>query len=109
MADVWVSRKRWTCKYCNVTINDDPPSRKHHESGVRHKRNVARALDDLHKLKDAKRREETQMQMTLQHMDRGALRRGEEGASLRMDRAPAPSPQPWKPSEAAYTLSLIHI
>ena len=72
MADVWVSRKRWTCKYCNVTINDDPPSRKHHESGVRHKRNVARALDDLHKLKDAKRREETQMQMTLQHMDRGA-------------------------------------
>ena len=43
------------------------------------------------------------MQMTLQHMDRGALRRGEQGASLRMDRAPAPSPRPWKPSESAYT------
>lgn len=103
MADVWVSRKRWTCKYCNVTINDDPPSRKHHESGVRHKRNVARALDDLHKQKDAKRREDTQMQMALQYMEKSARKRGEQGVPMRMERAPAPPPKTWKPSESAYT------
>lgn len=49
MADVWISRRRWTCKYCNVTINDDVPSRRHHENGARHKQNVARSLNDLYR------------------------------------------------------------
>lgn len=58
MADVWISRKRWTCKYCNVTINDDVPSRQHHESGLRHKHNVERALRDLYRETEQRRREE---------------------------------------------------
>ncbi|WFD35084.1 mRNA cleavage and polyadenylation factor subunit [Malassezia cuniculi] len=49
MADVWVSRRRWTCKYCNVTVNDDVPSRRHHENGVRHKQNVEQALKNLYR------------------------------------------------------------
>lgn len=49
MADVWISRRRWTCKYCNVTINDDVPSRRRHENGARHKQNVARSLKDLYR------------------------------------------------------------
>ena len=58
MADVWIGRKRWTCKYCNVTINDDIPSRQHHESGQRHKNKVERSLRGLYKENSEKRREE---------------------------------------------------
>ncbi|PWY99013.1 hypothetical protein BCV70DRAFT_122510 [Testicularia cyperi] len=55
MADVWISRKRWTCKYCNVTVNDDAPSRQHHESGQRHKNNVERALEQLYRTGERER------------------------------------------------------
>ena len=57
MADVWISRKRWTCKYCDVTINDDLPSRRHHESGVRHKQNVQKALQDLYRKGEQERKD----------------------------------------------------
>lgn len=69
MADVWISRKRWTCKYCQVTINDDPPSRRHHESGMRHKNNVERALRALHRDTDAQRRADAQKQRTIQQIE----------------------------------------
>ncbi|SPO22730.1 uncharacterized protein UTRI_01408 [Ustilago trichophora] len=57
MADVWISRKRWTCKYCDVTINDDLPSRRHHESGLRHKQNVEKALQDLYRKGEEERKD----------------------------------------------------
>ncbi|SNX82348.1 uncharacterized protein MEPE_01054 [Melanopsichium pennsylvanicum] len=57
MADVWISRKRWTCKYCDVTINDDLPSRRHHESGLRHKHNVQKALQDLYRKGEQERKD----------------------------------------------------
>ncbi len=65
MADVWISRKRWTCKYCDVTINDDLPSRRHHESGVRHKQNVKNALQELYRKGEQERKdaEETRKEM----------------------------------------------
>ena len=65
MADVWISRKRWTCKYCDVTINDDLPSRRHHESGLRHKRNVEEALQGLYRKSEQERKdaEETKKEM----------------------------------------------
>lgn len=57
MADVWISRKRWTCKYCDVTINDDLPSRRHHETGGRHKQNVRKALEDLYRKGEQERKD----------------------------------------------------
>lgn len=57
MADVWVSRKKWTCKYCDVTINDDLPSRRHHESGLRHKQNKEKALKDLYRKGEQERKD----------------------------------------------------
>ena len=69
MADVWISRKRWTCKYCNVTINDDVPSRKHHENGMRHKGNVERALANLHKQNETRRRDEEQSRKQMASID----------------------------------------
>ncbi|EST06418.1 Zinc finger, U1-C type [Kalmanozyma brasiliensis GHG001] len=65
MADVWISRKRWTCKYCDVTINDDLPSRRHHESGGRHKQNVRQALEELYRKGEQERKdaEDTKKEM----------------------------------------------
>lgn len=40
---------RYFCKYCNVTINDDKPSREQHDNGLRHKGNVDRYITGLYK------------------------------------------------------------
>ncbi|WFD20841.1 NADPH dehydrogenase [Malassezia caprae] len=112
MADVWISRKRWTCKYCQVTINDDPPSRRHHESGMRHKHNVERALRALHRDTDAQRRADQEKQRAMQRIEQAAAREHARYDARRTERpiaAPAPSaiprPEParrpaaWKPSD----------
>ena len=58
MSEYWVSRKKWTCKYCDVTINDDVPSRQQHENGLRHKGNVERSLRQAYKKSERDQREE---------------------------------------------------
>lgn len=58
MSDVWISRKKWTCPYCDITINDDVPSRMQHEGGLRHKGNVERALKDVYRKGERSRRDE---------------------------------------------------
>lgn len=57
MADYWVSTKRWTCPYCDITINDDIPSRRQHEGGFRHKNNVERSLKDLYRKSETQKRD----------------------------------------------------
>jgi len=49
MSEYWVSKKRYFCKYCDVYIADDAPSRQHHENGLRHKGNVDRFVRGLYK------------------------------------------------------------
>ena len=49
MSEYWVSRKRYHCKYCNIYIADDKPSRTQHENGLRHKGNVERFVRGLYK------------------------------------------------------------
>ncbi|CCL99082.1 uncharacterized protein FIBRA_01095 [Fibroporia radiculosa] len=49
MSEYWVSHKKYFCKYCNIYIADDAPSRKQHESGLRHKGNVERFVRGLYK------------------------------------------------------------
>ncbi|THH28738.1 hypothetical protein EUX98_g5434 [Antrodiella citrinella] len=49
MSEYWVSKKKYFCKYCNVYIADDAPSRSHHENGLRHKGNVERFVRGLYK------------------------------------------------------------
>ncbi|SPC61138.1 uncharacterized protein UHOD_01471 [Ustilago sp. UG-2017b] len=65
MAEVWISRKKWTCKYCDVTINDDLASRRHHESGLRHKQNKEKTLQDLYHKGEQERKvaEQTRKEM----------------------------------------------
>ncbi|PCH40655.1 hypothetical protein WOLCODRAFT_29699, partial [Wolfiporia cocos MD-104 SS10] len=49
MSEYWVSHKRYFCKYCNIYIADDVPSRRQHEGGLRHKGNVERFVRGLYK------------------------------------------------------------
>lgn len=58
MSEFWVSRKKWTCPYCDITINDDVPSRMQHENGLRHKGNVERSLKGTYRKAERERREE---------------------------------------------------
>ena len=49
MSEYWVSHKKYLCKYCNIYIADDAPSRRQHETGLRHKGNVERFVRGLYK------------------------------------------------------------
>ncbi|KAK6907761.1 hypothetical protein L486_05681 [Kwoniella mangroviensis CBS 10435] len=49
MTEYWVSKKQYYCKYCSIYIRDDAPSRKQHETGLKHIGNVERYIRDLYK------------------------------------------------------------
>jgi WW domain-binding protein 4 len=49
MSEYWVSKKKYFCKYCDIYIADDAPSRQQHENGLRHKGNVERFIRNLYK------------------------------------------------------------
>ncbi|KAF8919945.1 hypothetical protein CPB85DRAFT_1276120 [Mucidula mucida] len=49
MSEYWVSKKKYFCKYCDIYIADDAPSRQQHENGLRHKGNRDRFIRGLYK------------------------------------------------------------
>ncbi|KAK7035499.1 hypothetical protein VNI00_011792 [Paramarasmius palmivorus] len=49
MSEYWVSKKKYFCKYCEIYITDDAPSRQQHENGLRHKGNRDRFIRGLYK------------------------------------------------------------
>jgi WW domain-binding protein 4 len=49
MSEYWVSKKKYFCKYCDIYIADDAPSRQQHENGLRHKGNQERFVRGLYK------------------------------------------------------------
>ena len=49
MSEYWVSKKKYFCKYCDIYIADDVPSRQQHENGLRHKGNVERFIRGIYK------------------------------------------------------------
>lgn len=70
MSEFWVSRKKWTCKYCDVTINDDVPSRQQHENGLRHKGNVERSLRNAYKKSERERKDEKDVKRVMEKIER---------------------------------------
>lgn len=92
MADVWVSRKKWTCQYCNVTINDDVPSRQHHESGGRHKGNVERALQNLYKKGERERKDAQAAKREMDRIERLAAASYAQDLAIAAAAVPANSP-----------------
>lgn len=65
MSEYWVSKKKYYCKYCEIYITDDAPSRQQHENGMRHKGNVERFIRGIYKTgeKQKKDREEEVREM----------------------------------------------
>ncbi|EGF99897.1 uncharacterized protein MELLADRAFT_73302 [Melampsora larici-populina 98AG31] len=49
MTEYWVSKQSYYCKYCEIYIRDDKPSRAQHENGLRHKGNLERYIRDIYK------------------------------------------------------------
>ena len=49
MSEYWVSKKKYFCRYCDIYIADDTPSRQQHENGLRHKGNVERFVRGIYK------------------------------------------------------------
>ncbi|KAJ3931270.1 MAG: hypothetical protein NXY57DRAFT_235975 [Lentinula lateritia] len=57
MSEYWISKKKYFCKYCEIYIADDAPSRQHHENGLRHQGNRERYIRGIYKDGEKKGRE----------------------------------------------------
>lgn len=44
-----MSKKQYWCKYCNIWVRDDAPSRRLHETGLKHQGQKERFIRDLYK------------------------------------------------------------
>ncbi|KAG1839279.1 hypothetical protein C8R48DRAFT_782129 [Suillus tomentosus] len=84
MSEYWVSHKRYHCKYCNIYIAEDVPSRQHHENGMRHKGNVERFVRGLYKAgeKAVKDRDEEKREMERVNKAAAAAYAQDVGAGL---------------------------
>jgi hypothetical protein len=58
MSEYWVSKKKYFCKYCDIYIADDAPSRQHHENGLRHKGNVERFIRGIYKTGEKRKKDQ---------------------------------------------------
>ncbi|KAK7057239.1 WW domain-binding protein 4 [Favolaschia claudopus] len=58
MSEYWVSKKKYFCKYCDIYIADDAPSRQQHENGLRHKGNLERFIRGIYKAGEKKKKDE---------------------------------------------------
>lgn len=58
MSEYWVSKKKYFCKYCDIYIADDAPSRQHHENGLRHKGSVERFIRGIYKTGEKRKKDQ---------------------------------------------------
>lgn len=115
MSEYWVSKKKYFCRYCEVYIADDAPSRSHHENGMRHKGNKERFVKGLYKAGEKKKKDLEEEKREMKNveaaaqrayaLDVGAGRAGPSGSSLPEPKPKAATAPPKKPSNpyANYT------
>ncbi|KAJ3556246.1 hypothetical protein NM688_g2129 [Phlebia brevispora] len=72
MSEYWVSHKKYFCKYCNIYIADDAPSRRQHEGGLRHKGNVERFVRDLYKTGERRKHDLEEEKREMARIERAA-------------------------------------
>jgi len=72
MSEYWVSKKRYFCKYCDVYIADDVPSRQHHENGLRHKGNVERFVRGLYKAGEKQKKDADEEKREMRRIEQAA-------------------------------------
>ncbi|KAI0690531.1 hypothetical protein BC835DRAFT_1280786 [Cytidiella melzeri] len=72
MSEYWVSNKKYFCKYCNIYIADDKPSRTQHEGGLRHKGNVERFVRGLYKTGEKRKQDLEEEKREMERVERAA-------------------------------------
>lgn len=73
MSEYWVSHKKYFCKYCNIYIADDKPSRTQHETGLRHKGNVERFVRGLYKAGEKRKQDLEEEKREMARIERVSL------------------------------------
>ncbi|POM69594.1 WW domain-binding protein 4 [Phytophthora palmivora] len=94
MADYWVSRERHYCKYCNVWMQSDKLSIKHHEQGRKHKDKVDETLKRKRKAKTDASNSEKELQDQLKEIEAAAQAKYAQDMARR---APPPPPRSGAP------------
>ncbi|KAH9460080.1 hypothetical protein Pst134EB_008283 [Puccinia striiformis f. sp. tritici] len=72
MTEFWVSKQSYFCKYCDIFIRDDKPSRAQHENGLRHKGNLERYIRDIYKKEDRAQKERADEASQVSKIERAA-------------------------------------
>ncbi|KAL8287078.1 hypothetical protein RQP46_004084 [Phenoliferia psychrophenolica] len=72
MSEYWVSKDKYFCKYCNIFIADDKPSRNLHETGLRHKGNYERFIRDIYKRGAKDQRDKAEEEREIARIDAAA-------------------------------------
>ncbi|KAG6902750.1 hypothetical protein C0995_011898 [Termitomyces sp. Mi166 len=72
MSEYWVSKKKYFCKYCDIYIADDAPSRQQHENGLRHKGNLDRFVRGLYKAGEKRKKDESEEERELARVEQAA-------------------------------------
>ena len=80
MSEYWVSHKRYFCKYCNIYIADDAPSRRQHEGGLKHKGNVERFVRGLYKAGEKRKQDLEEERREMARIEKVRRRDGLEAA-----------------------------
>ncbi|KAJ7901775.1 hypothetical protein B0H14DRAFT_3080043 [Mycena olivaceomarginata] len=72
MSEYWVSRKKYFCKYCDIYIADDAPSRQQHENGLRHKGNQERFIRSIYKAGEKKKKDDEEERREMARVEQAA-------------------------------------
>ncbi|KNE90877.1 hypothetical protein PSTG_15698 [Puccinia striiformis f. sp. tritici PST-78] len=72
MTEFRVSKQSYFCKYCDIFIRDDKPSRAQHENGLRHKGNLERYIRDIYKKEDRAQKERADEASQVSKIERAA-------------------------------------
>ncbi|PVF93843.1 hypothetical protein CPB86DRAFT_741681, partial [Serendipita vermifera] len=105
MSEYWVSNKKYFCKYCEIFIADDAPSRTQHENGLRHQGNKERFIRSLYKNGEKKKREDEEERREMSRIEMAAqaafandVQSGRAKATSSSSVSLAPKPAAPKPS-----------
>ncbi|KAJ7096375.1 hypothetical protein C8R44DRAFT_591739, partial [Mycena epipterygia] len=72
MSEYWVSKKKYYCKYCEIYIADDAPSRQQHENGLRHKGNTERFIRSIYKAGEKKKKDDEEERREMVRVEQAA-------------------------------------
>ncbi|KAJ7725874.1 hypothetical protein DFH07DRAFT_853741 [Mycena maculata] len=97
MSEYWVSKKKYFCKYCDIYIADDAPSRQQHENGLRHKGNTERFIRSIYKAGEKKKKDDEEERREMARVEQAAqiaFAQDVGAGRAKLSSGPAPSAPP---------------